>query len=190
MNDIPPINLIVAGESGTGKTTLIEAAFKEKAIVYSINEAHTLISGTDSICVWETMGWEINFGDYETNNETILNTIRDTVLNNHVQAVWYIINSNSRHFSIPERYVISCLYKIGIPMILVMTQCFSEEGDKEYEDAIRRCLEENGITDLPIIQVLALEKVFKHPVTKERIVIPAMGVDDLIKLTIEMTMPR
>ena len=153
----PPINILVTGITGCGKSTLIDSV---------------LLRHTTLIKIWETEGFEI--GDYDYINMLIGEFHNLVAGENEFHCIWYCKNAGYRKFSACEAHFINELRKVGVPLIVVMTQCLSRESDDEFQSYIASAVD----NDIPVIQVLARERILKFD--DEVIVIPEHGLDKLI----------
>ena len=146
-DNLPTANIMVAGITGTGKSTLLNAVFgaelaatgKGRPVTEEIDEYQ---SDDVPIHIWDTVGLEL---DSEKTKESI-NSIRETIAKkaesedqfDRVHAIWYCINSGSNRYQGAELEFIKSLHAIGVPFIIVLTQCIGEpEEVNTFESQIR-----------------------------------------------------
>lgn len=187
--NLPPANIMVAGITGTGKSTLLNAVFssdmaetgKGRPVTEHIDEYE---SPNIPIHIWDTVGLEL---DSEKTKGSI-NAIRQTIASkatsedqfDRVHAIWYCINSGSSRYQGAELEFIKNLHSIGVPFIIVLTQCIGDEDEiNAFEAKIREINASMGMSDIDIVQVCA--KDFKVRGFK----IPAFGLDVLVNTTIK-----
>lgn len=186
--DMPPANIMVAGITGTGKSTLLNAVFganlaetgKGRPVTDHIDEYR---SDSVPIHIWDTVGLEL---DSAKTKESI-NSIKETIASkadsedhfDHVHAIWYCINSGSSRYQGAELEFIKSLHSIGVPFIIVLTQCIGdpEEIDR-FEAQIREINNSMGMADIDIVQVCAQEFKLRG------FTIEAFGLDNLVQTTI------
>ncbi len=186
--DMPPANIMVAGITGTGKSTLLNAVFgsnlaetgKGRPVTDHIDEYR---SDSVPIHIWDTVGLEL---DSAKTKESI-NSIKETIASkadsedhfDHVHAIWYCINSGSSRYQGAELEFIKSLHSIGVPFIIVLTQCIGdpEEIDR-FEAQIREINTSMGMTDIDIVQVCAQQFKLRG------FTIEAFGLDNLVQTTI------
>lgn len=188
-DNFPTANIMVAGITGTGKSTLLNAVFgsdmaqtgKGRPITEHIDEYD---SPNIPIHIWDTVGLEL---DSEKTKDSI-NAIRQTIASkassddqfDRVHAIWYCINSGSSRYQGAELDFIKNLHSIGVPFIIVLTQCIGEEEEiNAFENKIREINKSMCMDDIDIVQVCAKE--FKTRV----FTIPAFGLDTLVDTTIK-----
>lgn len=187
--DLPKANIIVAGITGTGKSTLLNAVFgseialtgKGKPVTENMDEYY---SPDIPIHIWDTVGLEL---DSQKTKDSI-NSIKDTIASkssskdpfDRIHAIWYCINSGSNRYQGAELEFIKDLYSIGVPFIIVLTQCIgNEEEINEFENQIREINAYNGMNDVEVVQVCAKEFNMRG------VIVPAFGLDTLVDITIK-----
>lgn len=186
--DMPPANIMVAGITGSGKSTLLNAVFgaevaetgKGRPVTERIDEYH---NENVPIRIWDTVGLELD----SAKTKKSINDIRDIIASkadsedhfDHVHAIWYCINSGSSRYQGAELDFIKDLHSIGVPFIIVLTQCIGEPDEiNSFEAQIREINNSIGMADIDIVQVCA--KDFKL----RGFTVEAFGLDDLVNITI------
>lgn len=188
-DNLPTANIMVAGITGTGKSTLINAVFsselaetgKGRPVTSHIAEYE---SNDVPIRIWDTVGLEL---DSEKTKESIF-SIKQTIANkaesnnqfDRVHAIWYCINSGSSRYQGAELEFIKNLHSIGVPFVIVLTQCIGEIDEIDaFEKQIHDINEKMGMPDIDVVQVCA--KDFKL----RGITIEAFGLEDLVNITLD-----
>lgn len=191
-DNLPPANIMVAGITGTGKSTLINAVFGEsmaatgsgRPVTEQINEYR---NENLPIHIWDTVGLEL---DTEKTQNSI-RKIKDTIASkaesddkyDRIHAIWYCINSGSNRYQGAELDFIKELHSIGVPFIIVLTQCSGDEEEVNlFEKEIRKINSSMGINDVEIVQVLA-KPVKYRGMSKP---INAFGLEDLVNVTMRL----
>lgn len=187
---LPPANILVAGITGVGKSTLINAIFGEemakvgtgKPVTEKIDEYH---DNNDLIHIFDTVGLELDSVKTEKSIEDITDVIRKKADEankfDRIHAIWYCINSASNRYQGEELKFIKALHALGVPFIIVLTKC---SGDEEEINAFQKKIEEtnneNNMKDISIVQVMALPMKFRGGGEVE-----AFGLKELVNLTLE-----
>lgn len=187
--NMPVANIVVAGITGAGKSTLVNAVFgweeaatgTGRAITEHMDEYHK--EGVP-VRIWDTVGLELDSVKTENSIRDIRKTIEKKALSKDerecIHAIWYCINSGSNRYQSAEMKFIKSLYELNVPFIIVLTQCTDEpERIDEFEKVIKTENEKNGLKDIDIIQVCA--KDFKTRLGT----IESFGLPDLINKTTE-----
>lgn len=186
---LPTANIIVAGITGTGKSTLLNAVFSSDLAATGTGRPVTeQIAEYDSpdipIHIWDTVGLEL---DSEKTKESV-KAIRDIIANksisddhfDRIHAIWYCINSGSNRYQGAELDFIKNLHSSGVPFIIVLTQCIGDDDEiNAFEDKIKSINSSMGMEDIEIVQVLAMDKKTK------KYTIEAFGLDGLVETTIK-----
>lgn len=191
-DDLPTANIMVAGISKAGKSTLINAVFGAemaatgigKPVTKQINEYQ---NGDIPIHIWDTVGLELDAEKTRESIKAIKATIASKSSSNdqydRIHAIWYCINSANPKYEGAELEFIKELHSMGVPFIIVLTQCSrSEEEVNDLEAEIRKINRTEGLDDIRTVQVLAKpDKIRGIPIP-----VPAFGLDDLVNVTLEM----
>ena len=186
--DMPPANIMVAGITGSGKSTLLNAVFgteiaetgKGRPITERIDEYH---SDNVPIRIWDTVGLELD----SVKTKKSINDIKEIIASkadsedhfDHVHAIWYCINSGGSRYQGAELEFIKNLHSIGVPFIIVLTQCIGEIDEiNGFEEQIREINASMGMHDIDIVQVCAKDYKLRG------YTIEAFGLEDLVEMTI------
>lgn len=189
--ELPPANIIVAGITGAGKSTLINAVFGKDLAPTGIGKPVTNASKKYEdenvpIRIWDTVGLELS----EEKRKYVINDIRNIIFQKNkeknsfdrIHAIWYCINAENKRFQEPEANFVIELHRLQVPFIIVMTQCFAKKANTQFENGIKEILSEKSVTDIPIVQVLAQEKEIEFGDATQ--IIPVKGLKELVNLTI------
>ena len=187
VKELPVANIVVAGITGAGKSTLVNAVFgrdlaetgQGKAITEHMAEYYNAGS---PICIWDTVGLEIDAAKTEKSIRDIKKKIEEKAMSHnekdYIHAIWYCINSGSNRYQEGEIRFISELHKLKVPFIIVLTQCTDDpEVIDSFEAVIRNENKKRELEDIDIIQVLAEDK-------KTRLgTIEKFGLEELVNAT-------
>lgn len=185
----PTANIMVAGGTGVGKSTLLNAIFgaelaatgKGKPVTSQISEYG---NADIPIHIWDTVGLEINSEATENSIKSIRQTIAEKAGSkdqfDRVHAIWYCIAAGGSRYQGAELKFIKNLHSIGVPFIIVLTQCVGDEDEvNAFEARIREINEKNGMSDIEIVQVLAQDyKIRGYPPIK------SFGLETLVETTL------
>ena len=191
-DDLPVANIIVAGKTGTGKSTLINAVFGSdmaatgsgKPVTEHIDEYE---NGDIPIHIWDTVGLELDSEKTKESIKSIKATIASKAETNdqydRIHAIWYCIDSGRNRYEGAEVEFIKELHSIGVPFIIVLTKCTGDEDEvNAFENEIKKINASVGMDDIKIVQVLALPQTYRGIPTP----IPAFGLDDLVNVTLQL----
>lgn len=187
VNELPVANIVVAGITGAGKSTLVNAVFGSedaetgtgKAVTDHMEEYHP--NGAP-VCIWDTVGLELDAAKTEQSIRDIRKKIEEKAVGGNerecIHAIWYCINTGSNRFQSAEVTFIKRLHSLGVPFIIVLTQCQDIQSKIDlFEKAVRDEINEHGMSDIDIVQICA-----KNYETRLG-VIESFGLDRLVQLT-------
>ncbi|WP_297957879.1 YcjF family protein [uncultured Ruminococcus sp.] len=180
------LNIIVAGKTGVGKSTLINAVFRDKLAETGIGRPVTshmrkITKKGVPLSIYDTRGFELGKDVQNEVRKEIADTISRGLASNDVNEVihciWYCINTASNRIEPEEiqwlREISSENAIMQVPIIVVLTQSFSEANAQEMRNTL---LNEN-LNIIQVVPVLAESYEIKGLGTA-----PAYGLDVLIQV--------
>ena len=164
IKNLNTLNIIVAGKTGVGKSTLINAVFKEKMAETGLGKPvtdhlqHIWKKGIP-LTIYDTRGFELGKEVQQKVKQEVIETINNGLaskdINRAIHCIWYCINTASNRIE-PEE--IQWLRELAhenkvtqVPIIIVLTQSFS----KKNAQAMRQILLDENLDVVQIVPVLA-----------------------------------
>ncbi len=186
IQNLSTLNIIVAGKTGVGKSTLINSVFKDKLAETGIGKPVTShmrkITKKDiPLAIYDTRGFELGKDVQDDVKKELIDTINQSLykkdINEAIHCIWYCINTASNRIE-PEE--IEWLKELSdenthtqVPIIVVLTQAFSRKNAEKMKQMI---LEEN-LNIIQVIPVLAADYEIEGLGTAK-----SYGLDNLIKV--------
>ncbi|MBQ8782738.1 MAG: 50S ribosome-binding GTPase [Clostridia bacterium] len=195
MEDSRKINVLVLGNSGVGKSTLI------KAVSGTEIQTGTGEGNTQKIDVYESNTWPLRFIDtkgFEYKKLEQIKTIfqikkftkeqvelskNSESQNTGIDVVWYCIEGTSRRFFADNIKMMNTAIRgwKNIPVFAVITKSYSESDIEDNISAVESAFSKiKNINLQKIVPVVAQE----YEIDEEKSVLPK-GIDELCSLTLE-----
>lgn len=144
IKSMPPVNILVAGKTGVGKSTLINAVFRENLAQTGIGKPITkhlerITKDGVPIVLFDTKGFELNEQVQKEVRKEVLDELQKRISSGdstkEIHAVWYCISSGSHRLeSFEEGFLRELSEKL--PVIVVLTQSIIEEDASELIEYI------------------------------------------------------
>ncbi len=175
------VNVLIAGKTGVGKSTLINAVFQGNLATTGqgrpvTQETKEIKKEGIPISIFDTRGLEI--ADF---SETLISLkqfvserARSNDSNQHIHVAWICISEGSRRVERAEEKLVKMLEDRNIPVIAVITKA---NADKGFRAEVLKLLPTVGNA----VRVRAIEEELDGG-----IILPPMGLHDLVDLTMQV----
>ena len=164
VKNLHTLNIIVAGKMGVGKSTLINAVFKDHLAETGMGRPVTdhmrkITKRGVPLAIYDTRGFELGKVVQNEVKKEVVDTVQKGFatkdINKAIHCIWYCINTASNRVEPEEIQWLKELSRENqitqVPIIIVLTQAFS----KKHADAMRKTLLEENLDVVQIVPVLA-----------------------------------
>ena len=184
IKNLKPVNVMIIGKTGVGKSTLINNIFRENIAKTGIgfpvtDHINRLSKEGVPINLYDTKGIELSHESQEVVKKEILDEIKKMSsfidIEDHIHVIWYMVNALSSRIEPFEIEWIDAFSKI-VPVVVVISQSIQEQNSKELKSYIDNL----NLNVKGIIRVLAKQYDFKG------FSIKAFGLKELVSLTYDI----
>ena len=164
IKNLNTLNIIVAGKTGVGKSTLINAVFRDKLAETGMGKPVTdhmrkISKKGIPLAIYDTRGFELGKEVQQQVKQEVMETISNGLatkdINKAIHCIWYCINTASNRVEPEEIEWLKELSKENqitqVPIIVVLTQSFS----KKNADAMRKVILNENLDVVQVVPVLA-----------------------------------
>ncbi|WP_162182949.1 GTPase, partial [Neosynechococcus sphagnicola] len=175
------VNILIAGRTGVGKSTLINAVFQGNFA--TTGQGRPVTQNTREIkkeevplSIFDTRGLEMaDFTETLSALKCLVSErARSSDLNQHIHVAWICIAEDSRRVEPAEEELVKMMADRNIPVIAVIMKARSDQGFRAIVLQILPLV-------INAVRVRAIEEELD-----EGIVLPSMGLRDLVDLTLQV----
>lgn len=183
LSKMQPINIMIAGKTGSGKSTLINALFREKIAETGVGmpitqEVQKLTKEGIPLTLFDTQGLELNVDvqhDVLTSLSALIKQEKAKGERHQLHLAYYCLNANMSRIESYEIELISAIAQ-QLPVILVLTQTIGEETER-----FEQYLQSMALPVEAIVPVLAKDYRIQKSYS-----IQSFGLQELIDITLEV----
>ena len=183
IKNMTPVNVMLVGKTGVGKSTLVNNIFREKLATTGVGKPVTkhlrrIQKEGVPIVLYDTRGLELSETVQSDVRKEIIMTINEKKslgIDQDIHVAYYCINANSSRIEEAEINFINELAQL-LPVIVVLTQAMGQHAEvfKTYIDQL----------NLHIVGVLPI--MAEKFIISETMTIPQSGLKELIALTFDV----
>lgn len=183
IKNMTPVNVMLVGKTGVGKSTLVNNIFREKLATTGVGKPVTkhlrrIQKEGVPIVLYDTRGLELSETVQSDVRKEIITTINEKKslgIDQAIHVAYYCINANSSRIEEAEINFINELAQL-LPVIVVLTEAMGQHAEvfKTYIDQL----------NLHIVGVLPI--MAETFIISETMTIPQSGLKELIALTFDV----
>lgn len=167
-----PLNILIAGKTGVGKSTLINSIFGEELTHTAVGKPQTekvikISKASSPVNIYDTRGFELAEAGRKISQKEIDDLIKSLYLagqsEEYLHVIWYCINAQSKRIESAELKLINHFSK-KVPVILVLTQAYGQEA-QAFQEILAEMPELKVVTIIPVVAETVKLGISDVPVT-------------------------
>ena len=174
------VNIIIAGRTGAGKSTLINAAFRENIALTGLGDPVTssinmIEKPGVPVRIYDTVGLELNPDTQKesiSEIESLIKSNQGKDITDIVHLIWYCVSVESERFEYIEEKFLTGVAGNDVPVVMVLTKAFDADLTNEFITKLK----DKKLPVKDIIPVLAHEKLDYK----------AYGIDELVEYSVSL----
>lgn len=193
VRSLKSLNIIVAGKTGVGKSTLINSVFREDFASTGVGKPVTehiqkYTKKGMPLAIYDTRGFELSRENLKQAQQEIEEAIEEGAYSNDlsdkIHCLWYCINASAGRVEQAEidwlKSITGEITMTQVPVIIVLTQAMDETQAR----SIKSVLQNENLHVVQIVPVLAQDRVLN--ISGQHIVQKSFGLDVLIQVMAEL----
>lgn len=186
MRKMGHVNIIIAGKTGVGKSTLVNAVFGKKLAETGTGapitkEIREITVPNVPLRLYDTVGLELSEEQQTTVKKDIVEIIKKQRISGDtdrlIHCIWYCINANSNRIEDEEiKFINELAQESDVPVILILTQSYGMNSKE-----LKKYIDEKNLHIKTSMCILASDYQVDEDYCKK-----AFGCDKLVEYVIEI----
>jgi len=183
MKNIKAPNILVIGQTGVGKSSLINAIFgkelAETGAGFPVTQSFNYYSN-GLVNIYDSAGYEFSGVEgFLLENFKFLESKQKSGLEEQIHIIWYLINAASSRISAFDTHTIREICRHNIPLIVILSQV-DRARDEEIENI------KSALSRLTNLDVLDIIDVAADPLEiRGKSICEPFGLEEVVEKTIE-----